>query len=629
MSAQFDLEPVFSEDALEQKRQQDILAVEDFLKHHEILGSFFRHNWVEFKNYIRVEEYHKDIRVIKHEEVSRKLYLLWQGDISAFILTTLTPKPHYIFNFPQGYILTELNGLLGDAHHFGLMAMSDCKLISFDLDYIEHEEQNYELFSKFIDTIYPVSGQLTTELCNILLEQKIGLKDILKKHNFFHQIDNLDEPELHKLADNMKFIFQPKSEILIDENNNEYFYLVEAGTVSQTKQIKIMQESDSYVYTRSLQSVYVNDNEGNLQEVFLRHMEIEEQLNQRPEFERAIVNAEHSYAYEISPKTSDSSDIQYKQETITINEDINRYGVVGEEVMNLDSQNSIEAITKTDCCLIQIEASQLVPKYSLFEQVVRFFNYKVDDMQARIINKQNNEVNLKNKYIALVNFSFLFMVIMAILGISGRTHGYVNLYSQGAMMHHLIVIAVSCGFLISFLRPLNFSLQELGFTSQNFKKALMQAAIALISLVFIVTIIKDFYIQLFTTSEDGYMLFQPDLLVNDNLSQAGFIVFLGLYLVYIFMYELCARGILQNIFSIILTNSYKLQYWGSIFAASAVASQFHMSLFHEFSFTLFLGNIFCGMIFANTRNLWVVIIFHSLFSIYILTVLGLLPGSHY
>jgi membrane protease YdiL (CAAX protease family) len=67
----------------------------------------------------------------------------------------------------------------------------------------------------------------------------------------------------------------------------------------------------------------------------------------------------------------------------------------------------------------------------------------------------------------------------------------------------------------------------------------------------------------------------------------------------------------------------KIQYWGSIFAAATVASQFHMSLFHEFSMVFFASNIVAGVIFANTRNLWAVFVFHTVFSLYILTVLGL------
>lgn len=635
MSAQFEQEtenfPEIPEDALELQRQRDIAQVEDFLKSHEILGEFFQIHWGEFSHFVRVEEYHKDVHIIKHEEVSRKVYILLEGDVSAFVLTRKTPKPQIIFEFPPQYILTELNGLLGDPHHFGLIAVSDCKLISFDLDYIEHEEANYQLFREFIDVLYPFTARLTTELCNEVLEQKQGLREMLRKQNFFSNIDHMDEEPLNRLAESMQYIYTPKNEILLDDVNNEYIYLIEAGSVQQTKEFEDLRKSDSYLYTRSLESVYIKNSNEDLQEVFEKHIEIEAELNQQSDFEHAISQSEHNYEYKVAPKSANSSpstNNDTEKSKVVMTEVINRYGVVGEDYLSNFSNCKINAITKSDACLIKLKIADILPKYSIFEQVTGFFNNKINDMQLKVVNKQNRELNLKNKYIALVNFCFLFMIIMATLGISGRFHGYFNFSSQGALIHHIVIVSLASALLIKFLQPLELSWTDLGLTLNNFKKGLKQAIIATVVIIPLATIIKDFYIMLHA-HQFGLGLFQPDLVINENLTQAGFTLFLTLYIGYIFIYELCARGILQNIFSIILSNNYKLQYWGSIFAASAVASQFHMSLFHEFSLTLFLGNIFAGIIFANTRNLWAVFLFHSVFSVYILTVLGLLPGSHY
>ena len=651
MRSKMDLEPEYSVDALEHHRQKDIHAVENFLKSHEVLGEFFVDYWNEFNHFIRVEEYHQDVRIVKHEEISRKVLILLEGNVSAFILTNESPKPIIIYDFVPGNVISDVNALLGDRHHCGLIARTDCKLITFDMEYIEHEVDNPKIYSDFIDILYPVSGKLTAEVCNISLKQKLDLRDLFRKHNFFADVDSLDEHELNRMADSMQYIFLPSNEVLLDEMHHDTIYLVESGTVSQTKIFDTLAESQSYIYTRSLKSVYINNSEHDLQEVFSTQMEVEDQINHLSEFDRALSESEEKYKYKMVPqegnRQSDNnlykhigSDIKsnfaagYNNQdavitnTINITEDIHRYGVVGEDYLSNLNNVKINAITKTPCCLIEIRIEDVLPKHSVAEQITGFFNNKINDMQSKVINKQQEEVEVKNKYITLVNFSFMFMVIMAILGISGKFHGYLNLSSQGALVHHITLITLSCALLIKFLKPLKLTMSDFGLTASNFSSDMMQVVLGGTVVIALVTLFKALFIELHG-HKLGYELFQPDLVINDNITAIGFGIFLLLYIAYIFIYELCARGILQNIFSIILTSNYRTRYWGSIFASSAIASQFHMSLFHEFSLLLFMGNLYSGVIFANTRNLWAAFIFHSLFSLYILTVLGLLPGSHY
>lgn len=651
MRSKMDLEPEYPVDALERHRQKDIHAVEDFLKSHEVLGEFFTDYWDEFNHFIRVEEYHQDVRIVKHEEISRKVLILLQGDVSAFILTNESPKPILIYDFVQGNVISDVNALLGDRHHCGLIARSNCKIITFDMEYIEHEVENPQIYSDFVDILYPVSGKLTAEVCNISLKQKLDLRDLFRKHNFFANVDSLDERELNRMADSMQYIFLPSNEVLLDEIHHDTIYLVESGTVAQTKIFDTFEGSQSYIYTRSLKSIYIKNPEHDLQEVFRTQMELEDQLNHLSEFDRALSESEEKYSYKIVPEegrrqndnniykhigtdvaSSFASGHKNKEpvitNTINITEEIHRYGVVGEDYLSNLSNVKINAITKTPCCLIEIRIEDVLPKHSVVEQITGFFNNKINDMQSKVINKQQEEVEVKNKYITLVNFSFMFMVIMAVLGISGRFHGYLNLTSQGALVHHITLITLACILLIKFLNPLKLTMNDFGLTGANFSSGIMQAFIGGTAVIGFVTLLKALYIELHG-HKLGMELFQPDLVVNENLSMPGYSLFIFLYIAYIFIYELCARGILQNIFSIILTSNYRTRYWGSILASSAIASQFHMSLFHEFSLLLFMGNLYSGVIFANTRNLWATFIFHSVFSLYILTVLGLLPGSHY
>lgn len=589
-------------DALEQQRQLDIQQMESLLKSHDIMGSFFTRRWGYIKQFVRVETYHQDVLFLKHESLSRKVFILLNGEVSAYILTDKTPKPIRIYDFEQNNILTEINALLGGRRHYGFMAATDCKLVSLDLEYIEDEIELFDVYTDLIDILYNESGKRTAELCNIALEQKLDLKDMLRKHNLFSNINNLSEHELNRLADNMKYIFLPANEVLIDEANNKNIYLIEGGTVTQTKSYKELVRENSYIYTRNLSSVYINDNKHNLQEVFASQVEFEKKMNLKDRIDQS--------------------------KTIHITEDIYRNGIVGEDNLVKLNNVTVTASTKTACCLIEMNIDKLgIGKHGMLEQLIGFFNNKINDIQNKVVLKQRDEVNVKNKYITLVNFSFMFMVIMAVLGLSSKFHVFLDLSSEGALLHHIAVITIICFFLTMLLKPLNFIAADFGLTKNNLRAGLKQALFGIVFMLFVATGLKHIYIVLHA-HQYGLKLFQPELVINENLTAFGFYLFIILYIVYIFIYELCARGIIQNIFSLILSNT-KVHYWGSIFAAAIVASQFHMSLFHEFSVALFAGNIVAGVIFANTRNLWAVFVFHSVFSVYILAILGLLPSSHF
>lgn len=616
------------QDALEQHRQEDVKSVEEILKNHEILGDFFTDNWEAFKHYVRVEEYHKDVQFIKHEQESRKVYILLEGEVSAFVLTNKTPKPYKVYNFSKLHILTEVSALFGGRRHYGFITESDCKLVSLDLDYIEDEveEENSQAYVDLIDILYPESGKFTAEICNNALIQKLDLRDMLGKHNFFANIDKLDEDQLNRLAENMKYIFLPSNTVLVDETNKDNIYIIESGTVTQTKEYKEFNKSDSYIYTRSLESIYVNDQQHDLQKVFQEHIEIEDQLNSFSDFDCAL--GDKSKIYRTSPSELVKNNTGEAYKSISITEDINRYGIVGEDNLSDFEDTKVSAVTKTHCCLIEINRDRILQRDSVVGQIVGFFNNKVNDMQTQIIKKQEYELNVKNRYIALVNFSFLFMVVMAVLGISGRLHDIFNFVTHAAIVHRFMPLLAACFILSLLLKRLNFPLDYFGLTRENLKPSLTKAVAAAIFAIFIVTGAKDIYIY-FHAYQHGVELFQPDLVINDNLNVVEYGLFLFIYVLYIFFYELCARGLLQNIFSFMLTGRGKIQYWGSIFAASLISSQFHMSLFHEFSMVLFAGNIVAGIVYANTRNLWAAFAFHTLFSVYLLTILGLLPGSHY
>lgn len=618
-------------DALEVQRQQDIKAVEKKLKRHSILGDFFTKYWEVINTFIRVEEYHKDVLFLKHGGLSRKIFILVEGDVSAYIQTRKTPKPIEIHKFIKTDILSELNGLLGDHRYFGFKTDSDCRLVAIDLDYVEDqlEEANSDVYVEFIDLLYDYTGHLTANLCNIALEKKLELRNMLRRQNFFANIDNLDDKQLCKLADNMKYIFLSNNEILIDEVNNNNIYLVEAGTVSQTKRFTENYQAEGYLYTRNIQSVYVNNNQENLQDLFNEHYILEQQINNYSEFDKALDlhHSENIYKhYKIRPENDLHNSLNKKVFTIT--EHINRFGLIGEDLLSSTSNIEISAITETSCCLIEIDSNYLINKQSILNQLVGFFNNKINYMQNNIINKQKEEIKTKVNYISLLNFSLFFMVIMAILGVSGTIHTTLELPVESAILHRSIVLILGCFLLTSAVKKLSFNLEFFGLTTKNLRPALWQAALGVTFLILTATALKEIYVLTYGY-QYGYKLYHPDLVISNRFGYAEYFIFLILYIIYEFIFKLCTKGVLQNIFWYILEGKGHLQYWGSILAASLISSQFHMSLFHDFSFTLFFGSVVSGVVYANTRNFWGAFLCYNIFSLYLLTILGLIPGSHY
>lgn len=606
-----------SHDALEDQRQEDILKVEQWLKQHDLYGAFFSKNWLSLKKYIRLEDYHKDVFFVKHDELTRKVFLLVSGTVNAYVISPDVAHPIVVYTYSLNSLMSELGALFGSPWHFGLLATSNCSIISIDLDYLEDEEaieMDSQLYREFIELLYNETGKVCTEIFNYMLANKIDLNDLLGKHNFFADIKKLNTNNLHKLVTSMEYVFLPSNTMILDQNNRKDVYIIESGVIEQVKSYDEADSSLAYIENNNLQSVdfiYKNSQIDTTTSETIVSGHKQESKTKKYNYN----NTDQHYDFNRRLITKDSS----QDKKIIIKEDIYRYGTVGEE--NLSKFNNIEilATTKTPCCLLSIDIEKIIAKDSFIAQIFGFFNNKVNNLENKIINKHHH-VTAKDKYKAkFVSFSFLVLVVMAIMNLIAEASNFFNLPAvfqlDSILLYRafLITIAyIAVAYLINIyeLRPKDF-----GFIEHHFAHSVFEALFLSIVFITVVITIKDYF---------SIHLIQSDLNYYNNLNPWNFGLFLLVYNIYLLFYEFCVRGVLQNILSRTLDVNNNMQFWGSILAASIIGTQFHSSLFQEFSLIFLIINICAGIIYARTRNLFASYVLHAIVSSYILFI-----GSYY
>lgn len=568
-------------DSLDKYRSEDYKTINNYLVNHQVYGGFFQRHIELFKSFLKLEEYHQDTIFVRSEELnSRKIYFLISGEVAAYTLVKNTPKPQHLYKYKSEDVLTDFGALFNTQRHFGLQALSDCKLVSLDLQYIEdavieqdldkdsaqdlykkinlNQDSNInissKIYSELIDLVYSDTLESNTEVLNNRLKNKLELKNLLKEYKLFKNIDNLNEKELNKLAERLKYINFDHNEVVLDETNSNKIYLLEAGFVKEDQ--------------------YISDN-----------------------------------------------DNIYKSK------EIHRYNIVGENNLSTNNKTKTVAITKAKSCLLELDLTDLIVKNSVASVFINYLNNKVVDAEEVLYEKNDQELANKDYY-KYVSFSLVAMGFLGFYGVLINFHKYLPIVSTSSLFYHALVFVLIVAGVILILKPREYNNNRFGLTTNNLKTSINTALFFAILFIIIITGIKDLYLYFYGTSVYS-SLFTPDLIINDNLDIGAFSLFILIYVFYICFYEFCIRGLVQNIFLDILSGSRIFVFWGSIFASSFIGSQFSMDLFQDFSMTYFLCDLGCGIIFARTRNLWGVLLFRLIVQLYLVTILGILPNTYF
>lgn len=580
------------------RHANDLLTIETYLKEHPLLGNFFTRYWDNVKSYIHLEEYHKEVTFVKYNETNRKICLLFSGTAAAYVITKDSPAPIVLHKFSPDHLLSDLDALFISPKRYGFVALEDCSVISIDLGYLEHQQSIDDLYSDLIAIVYNDMAKVATSIFNNMLKNRIDLENLLGRYNLFPHIAQLDAESLNSIVLRLNYVFLPSNEILIDGQNTNTIYLIESGSVQEIRTHTPIEQKNTYLGTRQLMALELDN----------RSI-----INQIPEFDTEF---------------KDSANIN--NDKIFIKENVYRYGVVGEEYIGQLNTIELSATTITPCCLLEVKLDPVIKKDSIFAQIATFFNYKIKDIEINLLIKQKNQINSNNYNLNYLYFGFLVMVILAIAGVFGGffNHSYFTLSTHVSLMYHTGIIAVMGVVLAYLIQLFQISLKNFGLTTANFSKVLYETAIFITLTIVIITAFKEFYIYLHHPQE-VMKLFELNIVSSTNLGVTHYAIFFIIYIAYSFLYEFYIRGVIQNIFLTLITNNHYLRFWGSILASAVIGSQLNFSLFNEFGIMLFICSLGAGILFARTRNLWAVFIFHVVVGIYAKLILGLLSSSYF
>ena len=70
-------------------------------------------------------------------------------------------------------VASGLAALFNSPWHYGLQTLEDCVLVSIDLESIENQETNLELYKDLIDLLHHETGKVCAEIYNFMLKNKI------------------------------------------------------------------------------------------------------------------------------------------------------------------------------------------------------------------------------------------------------------------------------------------------------------------------------------------------------------------------------------------------------------------------------------------------------------------------
>ncbi len=617
---------VAKRDPLEIQRQNDLIYLKNYLFSHSSYGDFFKKYWSSIQRHIRLENYHKDVFFVKHDEITRKVYLLISGVVSAYVISD-DLKLTSVHEFKANELISELAALFNSPWHYGLHAVEDCAVVAIDLVAIENIETDTQMYSELIDLLYTETGELCTDIFNHMLKNKIDLNDLLGKHNLFASLTELGAKELANLTESMKYIFVSKNQLLLEPANKQHLYIIESGSVEQTKTYLTATQGLAYIEDSNLSKVDIVYANNKIVRDFDSLKNVTRYKHAYYDFKRQLKNADLE---------SMSQDMAKK---VTITEEVYRYGTIGEENLNKFSSIELTAKTLSPCCLLEINIVELVPKDSVFAQVLGFFNNRVNNLEYKLAKFKALNIRSSHEYLTYLNLSFFIILATAVIGLLSRFNNYLNasftLNSDVLLVYHVILAVIAGVFIAYAIKNFDVHLDYFGLHTKNLSKHMMDVGFMSIMLILIVPLLTvgiklvSNYFNLVLPPDPLFKIaLIPDIIaINRNIH---LVASLGLvyciYLVYIIIYEFCVRGIVQNLFLKTLNGSENFVFWVSVFAASCIGMQFNLTMFQEFSLITFIADLAIGGIFARTRNLYAAIALHLIFVFYI--IIFNLPGIY-
>lgn len=165
----------------------------------------------------------------------------------------------------------------------------------------------------------------------------------------------------------------------------------------------------------------------------------------------------------------------------------------------------------------------------------------------------------------------------------------------------LPITLIAAGLLFSLIRSFKMPLYELGITTTNLKRSLLEGFFFTIPIVLIGSGIKLFFMKEESTP---FPFFDPYALIQDPKHQniTYWLSINGIYCIFFVpLQELLARGALQGLLEKFLTGKYKVVQ--SITMTSLIFSSVHLIFSVYLAVAVFFVSLFLGWLYSRTHNL--------------------------
>lgn len=187
-------------------------------------------------------------------------------------------------------------------------------------------------------------------------------------------------------------------------------------------------------------------------------------------------------------------------------------------------------------------------------------------------------------------------------------------YSLYIFMAMMIVLGTLS---FALLKRSKLPLSTFGLTLKHWQRSLSRALPGTLVLVALTIAAKWVYLKAMGIQNEP--LIHP---LYERTTVQEFLLFLGVYIVLAPMQELLARGILQSLFSYLLSDERKKRVWTSIFLSNLLYAVLHTYVSIGLMLCAFVPGLFWGWLYEKQRDLVGVSISHIILGVWAFAILG-------
>lgn len=242
---------------------------------------------------------------------------------------------------------------------------------------------------------------------------------------------------------------------------------------------------------------------------------------------------------------------------------------------------------------------------------------QTDEITVRSL---QTEIDSQKVRIEMEKFLFLILIILSswvfIVNLLAR-------YAAELQFHTLISIPIIIAIIIVSIRHIKTSLYKISFfglTLKNWKRNFVESVLFTIPFLILFVIIKWALITYVPAFENLGLIRREFIKSSSPIAPSIQILIPFLYITFIALQELIARGVLQSSIKAALSGKHTT-FW-SIILASLVFASFHAHISPDFAAAAFLCGLFWGWIYARQGSLVGPTVSHTLIGIALLLLDG-------